>query len=96
MVSTLCRLFEDRMIEFSDSDKHLNNQLRAYQIFESGPNTIKTSRKNEHIIDALGLACYGFMKHYNDRLTFKPATKVVILPGERKVKKTPQTPQYLE
>lgn len=86
MLNNMMRLFEDKRFEFSKYDKQYEKQLRNYQILSVSADSIQTSRKNEHIIDAVGLACYGIYKHFNDPLQFKPANKVVVLPPLKVVK----------
>ena len=90
MLNNMMRLFEDKRFEFSKYDKNYEKQLRNYQIIGMSADSIQTTRKNEHIIDAVGLACYGMYKHFNDPLQFKPTNQIVILPAI-KVTKTEAT-----
>lgn len=78
MINNMTRMFEDHHLEFSDKDKILEKQLRGYKILGLSSDRIQTTRKNEHIIDALGLALYGLFVHYQNDLRFKPAKQVVV------------------
>jgi len=78
MLNVIFRLFEDKQFEFSQYDKQFEKQLRGYKIIGSGPNTIKTTRLNEHIIDACGLACYALHSNYKDDIKFIPTNMVYV------------------
>jgi len=86
MINTISRMLEDGLFQFSDKDSRFDKQLRGYKIVGLSSDRIQTTRKNEHIIDAVGLALYGMHTHFYDRLKFKPATKVVIRPQPIPVK----------
>jgi hypothetical protein len=80
MLNILFKLFEEKMIEFPTSDKIFEKQLRAYKIIGVGSNSIKTTRKNEHIIDACGLACFALYSKHRDEIKFKPAVNSYSMP----------------
>jgi len=81
MLNTLFKLFEERNFQFWEHDRVFEKQLREYQVIGSGANSIKTTRKNEHIIDACGLACYALHSNYHDNVAFYPARESKSMPA---------------
>jgi len=80
MINTLLKLLEDGLLEISVYDRIFDKQLKDYKIVGMGSNIIRTTRRNEHIIDACGLACYALHSHYQDKLQYVKATKSYALP----------------
>lgn len=80
LINTTLRLFEEGLIEFSSYDKVFEKQLKDYKIVGMGANSIQTTRRNEHIIDACGLACYAIYKNHQDKLQYVKASKSYVLP----------------
>jgi replicative DNA helicase len=80
LVNTMLKLLEDGCLEISSRDRLFDKQLRDYKILGVGSNTIRTSRKNEHIIDACGLACYALYSHYQDNLKLAKASVSYSMP----------------
>jgi len=78
MINTLMKFFEDRMLIFSDRDAVFEKQLRSYKILGLSANQIQTTKKNEHIIDAVGLALFGIWSAYKDDLRPTKATKIAV------------------
>jgi hypothetical protein len=85
MLNTLFKLFEDKNFEFSTYDRAFETQLRNYKVIEAGANTIKTTRSNEHIIDACGLACYAIYSNHSDNTKFIPASISYSMPAPKVV-----------
>ncbi len=85
MVNNMMKLLEDKSFKFSVYDLIFYEQLKKYQIISTGANSISTTRKNEHIIDAAGLACYAIYANYKDEIKFVPASTVRSVPAPKVV-----------
>lgn len=68
MINTLQKLFEEGRLAFSKYDIQFVNQLRDYRVIATTADGFKTTSKNEHIIDAFGLACYALSTNYMDQM----------------------------
>lgn len=86
MLNNLMKAFEEKYFEFSRKDKVFEKQLRSYKILGMGANTIRTTRKNEHIIDCVGLACYAVASNFKNPFKWEPAKVSVSLPAPKFVK----------
>lgn len=80
MINILMRLLENGQLKFAMSDKLLATQLEDYKIIGSSGNDIKTSKRNEHIHDALGLACYPLYRDFMETKAPSAPLQIVTAP----------------
>lgn len=81
MLTYLIKLFEEGMIEISKYDETFKRQLNLYKILGVvGPDrSIKTSNKNEHIIDACSLACHALFINLTNKIKFVSTTRPILI-----------------
>jgi hypothetical protein len=86
MLNTLAKVLEDGIFKFSDKDTIFERQLRGYKILSTSGGRIQTTRRNEHIIDAVGLAIFGLYDKFRNELKSAPAEKPVLIKRPEPVK----------
>jgi len=89
MVNLLAKWIEDEFLEYPEEDKVLYEQFSEYTIKSRTVGGYETySSKNEHIIDAVGLAALGMFQLHTSPFRHMPAYRSIVLdpqeivPGE--------------
>jgi hypothetical protein len=86
MLYYMCKAFESHIIQFDSEDKQFDKQLKEYKVIAAGANRISTTRRNEHIIDAVGLAMFGQMYHFDNPFKFEAAKEIVYVRPPKHIK----------
>jgi hypothetical protein len=80
MINNLLYLLEERKLIFDKDDEKFKNQLRGYRVVSNSVTGPKAASKDEHIIDAVGMACFALNQKYGNRFEKHLATKSYNVP----------------
>ena len=93
MVNILSKWLEDHMLIFAQSDQIFKEQLVNYRITNQTLNTTTYSKENEHIIDAVGMACVGMFQIHTSPFKLHIAKTAVLMPGPERLASGDLTPE---
>lgn len=85
MISYLLKTLEDRAFVFPDKDEQFIYQLRTYKIVGATKHGFKTNSKDEHIIDAVMLACLAIFQNAANPFRARPATQAYSMQAPQSV-----------
>ena len=79
MVNILVKWLEENKFIFSQHDKSLTRQMQGYRVTGISVNSITYSDVDEHLIDAVCLACYAMFKNYADPFKINLTQEYLVL-----------------
>lgn len=86
MVNNAVLMFEREMVALNPTDRDTITQFESYEVKSWGTDGRPTyTDENEHILDCIVLALYGFTKHYDDilKVTKSAAIRAIHRPLDR-------------
>ena len=93
MVNVLGKWLEDDMLIYNENDAVFEKQLKSFKEVSRTMHGVRYSKVNEHIIDAVGLACAAmFMLHKNPFVRRVPMTSY-LMPSPEVVAGASLTPE---
>lgn len=85
MINLLGKWFEDDMIEYAHGDATFEEQLTKYRIVNRTINSVTYSKENEHIIDAVGMACVALFQIHKSEFRRRAASQSYLLPSPDRI-----------